>query len=161
MSLRSAGVKTTQLDNDFFLSSLSNIDKKLDALETNQRQMDERIQDKVHTLLNESKTFYSEKLEESLRDKLKNSEFDVSSIMTLVRETNNTFIEKVGVQLEANIPIQNKSLTENLKSVLETNIQRDIKPLLNDKSKTQEQIQNIIEHKIPIVCVQIFSNTLR
>ena len=158
LSLRSAGVKTTQLDNDFFLSSLSNIDKKLDALETNQRQMDERIQDKVHTLLNESKTFYSEKLEESLRDKLKNSEFDVSSIMTLVRETNNTFIEKVGVQLEANIPIQNKSLTENLKSVLETNIQRDIKPLLNDKSKTQEQIQNIIEHKIPIVCGQIFSN---
>lgn len=158
LSLRSAGVKTTQLDKDFFLSSLSSIDKKLDSLETNQRQMDERIQDKVYTLLNESKTFYSERLEETLRDKLKNSEFDVSNIMTLVRETNNTFIEKIGVQMESNIPIQNKSLTENLKSVLETNIQRDIKPLLSDKSKTQEQIQNIIEHKIPIVCGQIFSN---
>ena len=158
LSLRSAGVKTTQIDSDFFLSSLSNIDKKLESLETNQKQMDERIQDKVYTCLNESKSFYSEKLEEALRDKLKNTEFDVSNIMTLVRETNNTFIEKVGLQLQSNIPIQNKNITESLKTVLETNIQRDIKPLLNDKSKTQEQIQNIIEHKIPIVCGQIFSN---
>ena len=158
LSLRSAGVKTTQIDSDFFLSSLSNIDKKLESLETNQKQMDERIQDKVYTCLNESKSFYSEKLEEALRDNLKNTEFDVSNIMTLVRETNNTFIEKVGLQLQSNIPIQNKNITESLKTVLETNIQRDIKPLLNDKSKTQEQIQNIIEHKIPIVCGQIFSN---
>ena len=158
LSLRIAGVKTTQLDRDFFISSLSNIDKKLESLETNQRQMDERIQDKVSSCLNESKSFYSEKLEETLRDKLKNTEHDVSNIMSLVRETNNTFIEKIGLQLQSNIPIQNKNITENLKSVLETNIQRDIKPLLNDKSKNQEQIQNIIEHKIPIVCGQIFSN---
>lgn len=147
---------------DFLKTCLVSMDKKIQNIYDNQNNFHSnykqsidtfsQVQNLIYESFQQNKTFYTQELRNVFNDLRDNHDMDsIQSILTLVRETNSTFLDKILFQIETSIPKEHNIILDNIKRTLETNLEEQIKPILknNDVSNSTENIIQHLENSIP------------
>lgn len=159
-TMQMVGVVNAKNDVNFFSTCLKNIDNKLDEIRDKDHSLEEKINQCIQMCFQASKSIYMDKIDAALKDKANSIETNYGEIVTLIRETNSNFIERVHLQLQTMMPEQSKALSDNLKSIMESNLNSELKPLLSDKSNSASTICSAIESKLPVICSQFVSQAM-
>lgn len=94
---------------------LNSINRKVDSLEHNMEQSNKYLE-LTYQNMNTQKDYYVEKIKEILSTK-----DNESHILTLIRETNQTLIDKTIYSILQQFPKLNESMTKELKQILRQN----------------------------------------
>jgi predicted Zn-ribbon and HTH transcriptional regulator len=136
---------------------LNSINRKVDSLEHNMEQSS-KYMELTYQNMNTQKDFYVEKIKEIL-----SSKDNDSNILTLIRETNQTLIDKTIYSILQQFPKLNDSMTKELKQILHvqqreilTETQKSFEPILSQNiDKNPEQLQHLIQQNYTTISDKI------
>lgn len=136
---------------------LNSINRKVDSLEHNMEQSNKYLE-LTYQNMNTQKDYYVEKIKEILSTK-----DNESHILTLIRETNQTLIDKTIYSILQQFPKLNESMTKELKQILHvqqreilTETQKSFEPILSQNmDKNPEQLQHLIQQNYTTISDKI------